>query len=57
MKLRLLIFVILVGTVYNSTRAGPVMNLVKYFTNWSLLATTFTCGSSITIIKTGWDQT
>ena len=34
--------IVLTCVTFNVTRAGPVVNLVRYFTNWSLLATYFT---------------
>ena len=40
---------VLIAVTYNATRAGPVVNLVRYFTNWSLLATLFTVILSIII--------
>ena len=55
-KVRWILLVILLSILYNATRAGPVVNLTRYFTNWSLLATTSTVLISIILsANPDWD--
>ncbi len=41
--IRLFLIIILVSVLMNALRVGPFINLLVYFTNWSLISTLLTC--------------